>query len=262
MKRDKFTFYGSWWDAAGCLSGELRGEVLTAIIEYGLYGETNSARGGTTKAILELVKPQIDRERILYENGCQGGRPKNQGETNLKPSGNQSETKQEPWQNQGETNLKPDETKAEPCPSRARDNSLYISCINNITQEEKESKEIEGAGGKRKQTPARRFVKPTVEEVEAYCLERGNSVDARTFWDFYESKGWMIGRNPMKDWRAAVRTWERDRGGGRGGGGSGGKSVLAPVAVAYEENERTMRELMEKARAEIGEDEFKQLTQT
>lgn len=190
MKRDKFTFYGSWWDAAGCLSGELRGEVLTAIIEYGLYGETNSARGGTTKAILELVKPQIDRERILYENGCQGGRPKNQGETNLKP----------------------DETKAEPCPSRARDNSLYISCINNITQEE-ESKKIEGAGGKRKQTPTRRFVKPTVEEVQAYCDERGNGLDARQFFDFYESKGWMIGSNGMKDWKAAVRTWEkRDNG--------------------------------------------------
>lgn len=112
----------------------------------------------------------------------------------------------------------------------------------------------------------KKFVKPTVEEVEAYCLERGNAVDARTFWDFYESKGWMIGRNPMKDWRAAVRTWERDRGGGGAGGrparDRGGGPVVAPVAAALEENERTMRRLMEKARAELGDDELKQLTRT
>ena len=57
----------------------------------------------------------------------------------------------------------------------------------------------------------RAFVKPTVEEVRAYCLERNNGIDAETFISFYESKGWMIGKNKMKDWKAAVRTWERSR---------------------------------------------------
>lgn len=55
------------------------------------------------------------------------------------------------------------------------------------------------------------FVKPTVEEVKAYCLERNNGIDAEAFISFYESKGWMIGKNKMKDWKAAVRTWERSR---------------------------------------------------
>ena len=54
------------------------------------------------------------------------------------------------------------------------------------------------------------FVRPTVEEVAAYCAERNNGIDAQAFIDFYESKGWMIGKNPMKDWKAAVRTWERN----------------------------------------------------
>lgn len=54
-----------------------------------------------------------------------------------------------------------------------------------------------------------RFHKPTPEEVEAYCRERNNGVDAARFWNFYESKGWKVGKNPMKDWRAAVRTWEK-----------------------------------------------------
>lgn len=56
----------------------------------------------------------------------------------------------------------------------------------------------------------RRFVKPTVRQIEAYCTERKNKVDAQRFFDFYQSKDWMVGRNPMKDWRAAVRNWERE----------------------------------------------------
>lgn len=53
------------------------------------------------------------------------------------------------------------------------------------------------------------FKPPTVDDVRAYCTERGNNVDPQSFVDFYESKGWMIGKNKMKDWKAAVRTWER-----------------------------------------------------
>lgn len=54
-----------------------------------------------------------------------------------------------------------------------------------------------------------RFTPPTLEEVVAYCEERKNNVDAAKWYDFYASKGWMVGRNKMKDWKAAVRTWER-----------------------------------------------------
>lgn len=65
---------------------------------------------------------------------------------------------------------------------------------------------------KRESKKAKAFLPPTQEEVEAYCLERQNNVDAQKFIDFYEAKGWMIGKNKMKDWKAAVRTWERDDG--------------------------------------------------
>ena len=58
----------------------------------------------------------------------------------------------------------------------------------------------------------RRFSPPTVEEVSAYCQERQNAVDPQRFVDFYVSKGWRIGNNPMKDWKAAVRTWEQRNG--------------------------------------------------
>jgi hypothetical protein len=54
-----------------------------------------------------------------------------------------------------------------------------------------------------------RFVKPSVNEVRAYCDSRNNGIDAEAFCDFYESKGWKVGNTPMKDWQAAVRTWEK-----------------------------------------------------
>jgi len=53
-----------------------------------------------------------------------------------------------------------------------------------------------------------RFVKPTLDEVKAYCVERKNQVDPSRFIDYYESNGWRVGKNPMKDWKAAVRSWE------------------------------------------------------
>ena len=52
-------------------------------------------------------------------------------------------------------------------------------------------------------------IPPTIEEVRAYCLKRENRVNPEQFIDYYESKGWFIGKSKMKDWKAAVRTWER-----------------------------------------------------
>ena len=56
---------------------------------------------------------------------------------------------------------------------------------------------------------SRRFKPPTLDEVRAYCIERKNQVDPEAFFNFYESKGWMVGKNKMKDFKAAIRTWER-----------------------------------------------------
>jgi hypothetical protein len=56
----------------------------------------------------------------------------------------------------------------------------------------------------------KRFVPPTLEEVRSYCQERKNNVNPEKFFDHYTSNGWMVGRNKMKDWKAAVRTWERN----------------------------------------------------
>ncbi len=82
----------------------------------------------------------------------------------------------------------------------------------NIKQElsEVEAKEKEKVKEKVKVKDNNKIFKPpAVDDVRDYCTERGNNVDPQSFVDFYESKGWMIGKNKMKDWKAAVRTWER-----------------------------------------------------
>lgn len=57
---------------------------------------------------------------------------------------------------------------------------------------------------------AKRFSPPTIDDIKAYCLEKGYNVDAERFADYYNSNGWMVGRNKMKDWKATVRNWSRN----------------------------------------------------
>ncbi len=76
--------------------------------------------------------------------------------------------------------------------------------------EEDKEKDKENNSVPQARTRTTRFTPPTLEEVKAYCAERKNSVDAQRFVDYYTSNGWLVGKNKMKDWRAAVRTWERN----------------------------------------------------
>ena len=69
----------------------------------------------------------------------------------------------------------------------------------------------------------KRFNKPTIEQIKDYCKERNNTIDGETFFDFYESKGWLVGKTKMKDWKAAVRNWERSNNVGKSGNFNTGK---------------------------------------
>lgn len=75
---------------------------------------------------------------------------------------------------------------------------------NNIEKENIDIREREDKGNGK-------FKKPSVREVADYCRERNNGIDPEEFVAFYESKGWMVGKNPMKDWRSAIVTWEKSK---------------------------------------------------
>lgn len=98
-----------------------------------------------------------------------------------------------------------------PAPCIQPVSTLEPECIQNVSTTEPQDRLVKDrlvkdSVGNNGDKPHRH---PTVEEVRAYCDERHNNVDPQTFVDFYQSKGWLIGKAPMKDWKAAVRTWER-----------------------------------------------------
>ena len=162
------------------LNDSERGRLFTAMLQYA-ETETVPEFKGNERFVWAIAKQTIDQARAASErltvNGSKGGRPK-ATETNV------NQTK--PTETNG-NQTKPNESLKE-----------------NINKNIKENP-LKGI----KENAPRRFSPPTVEAVETYCRERNNRVDARRFVDFYESKGWKVGTAPMKDWKAAVRTWEK-----------------------------------------------------
>ena len=101
---------------------------------------------------------------------------------------------------------------------RHREKQKALHCNADVTQmkqlcngekkkEKEKDREIDSSASTT--TKRKRFEKPTLSEIEQYCIERKNNVNAEQFFDYYESNGWKVGKNSMKDWKAAVRTWER-----------------------------------------------------
>lgn len=170
-----FVFYSSFMEAISLLRPEEQLEAYKGICEYGLYGDLPEFDSNAAQAIFIMAKPQIDANNKRRTDGSKGGRPK-------KTSGFETE--------------KP----------------VVIETENHTFDVEKpKEKEKEKDKDKEKEVKERekRFVKPTVQEVAAYCQERGNSIDAQNFVDHYDANGWMRGKSHVRDWKACIRTWEK-----------------------------------------------------
>lgn len=195
--RDGFIFYESFRNAMKGLPAETQLLLYNAIADYALYDtEPDFGGDGIASGFFTLMRPQIDANNRRRDVGARGGRPaksqetepdENQAETDEKPNGNQTITEVKPKDNQAVTEAEPKEKDKAKEKEKAKANEKV--------------KEYSADG-------PRRFTKPTVDEIRVYCRERGNGVDPQRFFDFYEAKGWRVGNQPMKDWQAAVRTWE------------------------------------------------------
>lgn len=96
--------------------------------------------------------------------------------------------------------------------AKHREKQKMLQCNNDVTKCNSIKDidiEIDKDIDKEKINKKEKLKKPTKEEVEKYCIERKNNIDAETFIDFYESKGWKVGNSIMKDWKACIRTWEK-----------------------------------------------------
>lgn len=175
MRREQFTFYRSYYEALKNLPKRDQTAVLMAVIGYAL-DETEPNISGVPLSVFTLIRPTLDSGRNKAKNRM------NKRGSSCYQTENKTETKQEQTDKEGE---KEREVEGE----SESENDSYTP-----------------------PTPSsrgKRFSPPTVDEVREYCQERNNGIDAAAFVDFYAARGWMIGKTHMKDWKAAVRTWER-----------------------------------------------------
>lgn len=176
MERESMVFYRSFYEAIKDLPDVEMAQAFRAIAEYGLNGQEVEC-SGSAKVALMMAKPQIDKNNVRYENGKKGSEYGKLGGRKSQPN-----PKQTPSEPQTNPNLTP---------------NVNVN-VNDIKKKDtKVSKEKV------------HFVPPTLDDVIGYCREKGLEMDAECFIDFYESKGWMVGKNKMKDWRAAARKWAK-----------------------------------------------------
>ena len=179
---DGFMFFRNYYTATRMMTDDQRLQFYDAIIEYGILNEEPHLDGLMLSAF-ELVRPGIDKSIDIRERGRKGGIAKGE---------NYKEKDNSYIANPKVLNSKSDSAKNE---GKGREEKGREKEEEGIRKEEKKEKG--------------RFTPPTIEDVTAYCFERGNNVDPQRFIDFYQSKGWKIGNASMKDWKAAVRTWEQ-----------------------------------------------------
>lgn len=195
MERKQFTWYRSYYDALKEIPAEEFRAIVLAVCAYALDGEEPEL-SGVARAIFTLIRPTLEVGRSKAENRSRAEQTPLSAE---QTGSRQEQTKNKPEQTQNkrkQTDNKPEQTRKEKEKEKER---------------EKESENDSYCSPPPPSGP-KRFVPPTLAEVQSYVAERQSPVDPQGFIDFYASKGWMVGKTPMKDWKAACRnaeTWER-----------------------------------------------------
>jgi hypothetical protein len=228
--KDWFKFRTAWLQAIGMFEHEAIGRLFLAVITYAATGEEPALSGpemAVFTVIAQVLREDAELSAMKSAAGAQGGRPKKKRSEKKQCFSEEYDSEKQCFLNEkqcfSEENggkkqcfFTPPEAPEGPrikaldsmpaateekedaeAPTDTHiDTSIDTNNTNNYRENRNDSK--------------KRFAVPTVEEVDAYCRERGNNVDAQRFVDFYASKGWRIGKEPMRDWRACVRTWERN----------------------------------------------------
>ena len=188
-ERTQFTFYASFFDAVSRIKKKAdRADAYDAICAYALREEDPdfSKMSDAAQIAFLLIKPNLDSSRRKAKSGKNGGSTKQMA-------------------SKAEANSKQIASKAEA-------NDKQEQPASEIEKEKEREKENECyppnplAGGSEKK---KRFTPPTVEQVAEYCQGKGYHIDPEAFVAFYASKGWMVGKSPMKDWKSAVVTWTK-----------------------------------------------------
>jgi hypothetical protein len=196
--KDSLVLYTAYYDKFRKLSDEQFGQLIRYMLSYQKTGVVPEIKDFAMSIAFDVAKEDMDRNNKKYDeicernrkNGMRGGRPK-------KPDGFDETQKTQVVSEK---------------PKKA-DNDTDNDTDNDNDTDIKERVGTLPPGTDKGEVvyfkKSRKFTPPSVEEVAEYCRDRNNSVDAETFVDFYASKGWKVGKESMKDWKACVRTWEK-----------------------------------------------------
>lgn len=178
MGRAYFCGYFSFLESLEPYSDEEVGRIFRACLVYASTG-TEPHFAGNERFVWPTIKQTIDRDQAYYSDLCAKNKANRQRSSTTVNDRPRSSTVVNDRDEQEE------------------EREEYIN--KNISKEESTKEER-----------PKKFKPPTVDEVRAYCQDRGNNVDPDKFVSYYAARGWKLNRSPMVDWKAAVRTWERN----------------------------------------------------
>lgn len=220
MCRDGFYFHRSFKNVADKLSDNMRLKFYDALIEYGLDGI--EPEDEMLSLLIEMAKPLMEYEEPKTRGGRREGAGAPTGNNNAQK---QSKTIKNNQNNQNNQTEQKETKKNSPLnPQEENNKNIYTPITPNGVIAPNGGRPTEG-----------RFKKPTLEELKSYFAEKGYEDESERFYDFYSSKGWMVGKNPMKDWRAAVRNWVR---------GKEPQQILKPKQTIEEKNRESLVEFL------------------
>lgn len=187
-EKNSFLLYDDTGKLVELLSDEQAGKLLKAVFCY-RSGAPMPELDGMTNIAFITIQNYLDRDAEKYaetcrrrsENGKKGGRPK-------KPNGFEEKAKK---------------------PNGFSENQTKAKKADSDNDNDSDSDNDSDMQSNRGRKP--RFIPPTLEEVAQYCRERNNGIDAQHFIDYYAMRGWELNKGrKMKDWKAAIRTWENN----------------------------------------------------
>ena len=173
------------------MTDEEAGQLFKWILEY--VNDLHPVIPRNIRFAVATVKKQLDEDLERWKMICEKNR---QNISNY-------------WKTKQSESIRSNTNEYEPIPNDTKNTDKDKDKDKDINN--KENNITINSNIKEKSTTSR-FIPPTLEEIKSYCDERNNLVDPERFYDFYSAKGWMVGKNKMKDWKAAVRTWEKEAG--------------------------------------------------
>lgn len=186
--KSSLIIYDSWGILFKNLPDEMAGQLIKMIVEYTFDGQTKTKPDESINAVFQMIRDKLDEDFEAY----------------FEVKEKRTEAIKKRWaktRSDNDTNdNKSIETNTNEYKSILND-SVSVSVSDSVSLSKDKDK-----GNKERSA----FRPPDVSEVRSYCQERKNRVDPERFVDFYTSKGWLVGKNKMRDWRAAVRNWEKE----------------------------------------------------